>query len=194
MPQGWGSHRAQILCAGRGMDALAFESMGVLAQAECADIKAKARRMLLCIFAWAKDIFFDNTAFITGAGKCAKHQDKECQVDDKQEVHIASSGLPCQPCTHQHSHVGHTASLGRAELDPLYPVAMEQLPQYLEVVKPHCWVVEEVEGFQLCHRGSTVSYLKMFCKRVSARGYAVRAVALDHAERAAFPRPRTRNE
>ena len=156
-----------------------------------ADSKGAAQKVLLRHFAErCEHIYTDNAVFYTDASQyCVKHRCKCPRPSVRPD--IGSGGFPCPPFSNLRQHNGKTSKTGDATQHPLYCDSMDNYARWLSASRPHCWWLEEVEGFckPLPSLGGRAP-VALFAERCSALGYAVAAMKIDHLSFIYVSRPR----
>ena len=136
----------------------------------------------------AEHVFDLNDSVIQGHGQCALHG-RRCKLGDS-SPHCSTNGPPCQPFTWQRDHTGVTAKTGDVESHPDYDTVMLEWEQYLKRRTPHSWFLEEVGAF-MSKAPSGETYLRIFLRKCTRLGYAVRVFELKHEVWVSFIRART---
>lgn len=163
-----------------------------------ADTKSAARTLIQAEHKNIPHIWHDNTALIEGSGHCCIHK-STCAVS-KERPDICCGGLPCQPFSRLRAGsrskgsgrgaAGQGSRSGAPCDHPDYVVAMKQFGEYLSARRPSSFMIEEVMEFNQDDPISGQSFLWSFASDATSKGFAVRALSMDHATWCELPRGR----
>lgn len=144
----------------------------------CADSSPLAQRFSMKNGGIDMEHYFDENTSLMEGGWCIKHQ-RQCRPS-AQRPHFTTAGLPCQPFTKQRSKNDCTPRSGAPCDHPDFDSVLEFVT-YLEKRSPESFLVEEVTDWDTSMPGNSMTYMQDVAARCAKKGYAVRAMMLDHS-------------
>ena len=124
-----------------------------------------------------------------GGGRCSLHPRDECNVSTE-EVDLAVAGLPCQPFSMARFRGGSTAATGSTQDHPAFQTT-QQFEMYIEVRRPKGFLIEQDDTFATqIDKSIGQSHLAAFAKKYASKGYAMRALIINHDVWVELPRNR----